>query len=1160
MADFAPTPSQQAAIDARGKAVLVSAAAGSGKTRVLTERLVERIGEGEDVDRFLIITFTKAAAAELRGRIVQEISERLAQNPDDRHLRRQSALVSKAQIGTIDSFCQTFLRENCHAAQLSPEFAVIEEDRADALKARVIERVLDECYEKGDEDFLALADTVGAGRDDKKLARTVLDVFRQTQSHARPEKWLREQLEILENLPDDFGATPWGALVLENARAAAEYWARCFDELVRESQADPEVAVKRGEDIAESALAMRDLARAAEQGWDAALQAIDIPFAAARRLSGSADKELADRLQAVRKRGKTAMEKLKSSFSGSSAELLAQLRETAPMTRALVELTLRFAKAYSAEKRRRAEVDFADLEHMAAQLLTNEDGSPTPLARETSKRFCEIMVDEYQDVNRVQDDIFRALSDDGNNLFMVGDVKQSIYRFRLADPLIFTEKYDSFAALGEAAQGESVKIMLQDNFRSSSEVIDGINSVFTTCMSKRLGDVEYDADARLNCGSKKSGSAPAGVKPELIIINSLGDEDDLRSKTEKEACFVADKIEELLSSGIKIGERDLRAGDIALLMRSANAVGDVYRRELVSRGIPVAAGQGGSFWHAQEIAFVTSLLAVIDNPHQDVALIAVLRSAAFGFTPDELSEIRVFDKKCDFYTALELSSTENDKARAFLDTLRELRSRASDTELSEFICYLYERLDLMALGAAMTDPQQRTRNLSTVIELAKRFEAGSVRGLRRFNDWLQKLSERGGDMGTVSDADAVQIMTIHKSKGLEFPVVFLCDAAKQFNEIDQRKPVLVHPQLGLGMKVYSHGGKVIQPSIQQQAIKVAARREMLSEEMRLLYVALTRARERLIITAVMKEPGGKLEKMRQNLTTPMEPEELLASKCMAEWLMYAALADNGRTLEYRIIESTEDGQETVSPAPVRESAEPDEELVRILEENAAFKYPHEASRGLPSKVTATELKRFEEPDPEAAQLSPAAAPSFRKPELGAEKTLTPAQRGTATHVLLQYIDYEKTGSEEEIRAELERLRKAEFLSEAQAQAVDVTCVRKLFASPLGRRILSADKRRREFKFSLLCPAEKFFPDGEGESVLLQGVIDCMITERGEITVIDYKTDRVRGEALRERARSYEKQLGAYAYAVERMTGLPVRECVLYFLHAGMEIKLPRSAD
>ena len=1160
MADFAPTASQQAAIDARGGSVLVSAAAGSGKTRVLTERLLARIGEGEDVDRFLIITFTKAAAAELRGRIVQEISERLAQNPDDRHLRRQSALISKAQIGTIDSFCQTFLRENCHAAQLSPEFAVIEEDKADALKARVIERVLDESYEKNDADFLALADTVGAGRDDKKLAQTVLDVFRQTQSHARPEKWLREQLAVLENLPDDVGDTPWGAQVLKNARATADYWAKRFEQLVREAAKDPETSKKRGESIAESALGMRDFSRASEKGWDAALRAVDIKFPAFKPLGKSADKELAENVKAVRELGKKAMEKLREDFPGSSEAVIEQLRETLPLTRALIELTLRFEKAYSAEKRRRAEVDFADLEHMTAQLLTNEDGSPTPLARETSKRFCEIMVDEYQDVNRVQDDIFRALSDGGKNLFMVGDVKQSIYRFRLADPLIFTEKYDGFAALGEAGEGESVKIMLQDNFRSSREVIDGINSVFASCMSKRLGNVEYDADARLNCGSTKPDSAPDGVKPELILINSLSDEDDLRSKTEKEACFVADKIEELLSSGIKIGERDLRAGDIALLMRSANAVGDVYRRELVSRGIPVAAGQGGSFWHAQEIAFVTSLLAVIDNPHQDVALIAVLRSAAFGFTPDELSEIRVFDKNCDFYTALELSSAENGKARAFLDTLGELRARAADTELSEFICYLYDRLDLMALGAAMTDPQQRTRNLSTVVELAKRFEAGSTRGLRRFNDWLRKLAERGGDMGTVSDANAVQIMTIHKSKGLEFPVVFLCDAAKKFNETDLRKTVLVHPQLGLGMKVYSRGGKLTYPSIQRQAIISAARREMLSEELRLLYVALTRARERLIITAVVKEPSDALEKMRPKLTSPMSPEVLFTAKCMAEWLMYASLLDNGKTLVCSVTGSTEDAQEDIAPAPVRESAPPDEELVRILEENAAFKYPHEASRELPSKVTATELKRLEEPDPEAVQLSPAAAPSFRKPELGTEKTLTPAQRGTATHVLLQYIDYEKTGSEEEIRAELERLRKAEFLSEAQAQAVDVECVHRLFASPLGRRILSADKRRREFKFSLLCPAEKFFPGGEGDSILLQGVIDCMITERGEVTIIDYKTDRVRGETLRERARSYEKQLGAYAYAVERMTGLPVRECVLYFLHAGVEIKLPRGAD
>ncbi len=1154
MAEFKPTASQQAAIDVRGRSVLVSAAAGSGKTRVLTERLIKRIGEGEDIDRFLIITFTKAAAAELRGRIVQEISERLAQNPDDRHLRRQSALVSKAQIGTIDSFCQTFLRENCHAAQLSPEFAVIEEDRAEAIKARVIQRVLDECYEKKDDGFLALADTIGAGRDDTGLAETVLDIFRKTQSHARPDKWLRDQLDLFVSLPDDIGATPWGAEILESVRETADYWAQRFDELCAEAAADPDIAAKYGGSLAETALSLRDFSRAADMGWDRARQALPIVFPGLGRISKNADRELAERIKAVRDLGKKAAQKLPKRLSGSSGELIADMKAGERERRALVELTLRFEKAYSSEKRRRAEVDFADLEHMTAQLLTLEDGGPTPLALETSKRFCEIMVDEYQDVNQVQDDIFRALSSNGKNLFMVGDVKQSIYRFRLADPLIFTEKYDSFTPLGTSGGEHGTKIMLQENFRSRREIIDGVNSVFSACMSKKLGDIEYDAGAELKCGANYDG---AGAKPELLLVDVRSDEDDLRGKAEKEAAAVADKIEELLASGMKVGERDLRPGDIALLMRSANAVGEVYRRELISRGIPVAAGQGGSFWHAQEIAFVTSLLAVIDNPHQDVALIAVLRSAAFGFSADELSAIRIADKSCDFYTALELSAPESGKCRDFLDTLHELRSRAPDTELSEFMRYVYDRLDLMALAAAMTDPQQRCRNLRTMLELAKRFEAGSMRGLHRFNDWLKRLAERGGDMCTVSDSDAVQIMTVHKSKGLEFPVVFLCDAAKKFNERDFGKAVLVHPRLGLGMRVYDHGGRLTYPSVQRQAITVAARREMLSEEMRLLYVALTRARERLIVTAAVKAPEDTLEKLRPRLTSPMSPEILLTAHSMADWMMYAVLLDGGRTLDYHICGCTEQDEKSWSEI-VRESAPPDEELVRTLEENASFCYPHAAAAALPSKVTATELKRFEEADPEAAQLAPRTRTHFRTPELGREKKLTPAQRGTATHVLLQYINYSKTGSEAEIREELARLESAEFLSGAQAQAVDVGCVRRLFSSPLGRRILAADELRREFRFSILCPAEKFFGEGEGESILLQGVIDCMIVENGEVTVIDYKTDRVRGEELRQRAQSYEKQLDAYAYAVEHMTGMPVRECVLYFLYSGEEFTVKNA--
>lgn len=479
MAKFEPTSAQKSAIEESGRAVLVSAAAGSGKTRVLTERLLRRIERDADIDSFLVITFTKAAAAELKSRILDEISERLATDPDNRRLRRQSALCAKAQIGTIDSFCQSFLREHCHAAQLSPEFRVIEEDRAEAIKQRVIQRVLDDCYEAPDESFRLLSDTVGAGRDDKRLAETVLELHRKTQSHARPELWLRQQLEALEPTETDAGKTVWGAEILDAVRDDASYWAQRMDDICALAERDELVAAKYGPGFAETALSLRDLARACDLGWDRARQALPISFPKLGVIRNPPDPELKEYTKAVRDLCKKSCAKYDKLLSASSGKLLGYMRKTAPAMKALIELTLRFDRAYAAEKRRRAEVDFADLEHLTAQLLTNEDGSPTELASETSQRFCEIMVDEYQDVNRVQDDIFRALSKNGENLFMVGDVKQSIYRFRLADPLIFTEKYEKYAFLPDAGKNEPIKIMLQENFRSRQEVIDGINGVFS---------------------------------------------------------------------------------------------------------------------------------------------------------------------------------------------------------------------------------------------------------------------------------------------------------------------------------------------------------------------------------------------------------------------------------------------------------------------------------------------------------------------------------------------------------------------------------------------------------------------------------------------------------------------------------------------------------
>ena len=1153
MADFAPTRSQSDAINTRGRAVLVSAAAGSGKTRVLTERLLTAIENGADIDSFLIITFTKAAAAELKSRIIDEISKRLAMEPDNKRLRRQSALCAKAQIGTIDSFCQTFLRENCHAAQLAPEFKVIEEDRAEAIKARCIERVLDDCYEAPDEGFRLLADTVGAGRDDARLAGAVLDIHRKTQSHARPDKWLREQIELAGREWSDAGKTPWGEEILNGVRLSAEYWAQRMDELCIRASGNEIIAQKYGGSIAETALSMRDLARACGEGWDKARQMLPVRFPNLGRLVKSPDPELSEYIKQVRKLCKAGADKYPKILSGSSEKLLSDMKACAPALTALAELTLKFDRAYSEAKRRRAEVDFADLEHLTAQLLTNEDGSPTPLARETAKRYREIMVDEYQDVNRVQDDIFSALSDNGRNLFMVGDVKQSIYRFRLADPLIFTEKYARFAPVSSAEEGEPVKIMLRENFRSRSEVIDAVNCVFDSCMSERLGEIAYDEDARLKCGASYTGSVAV---PELVLVDVKSDDDDIRDKAEKEASVVADEIEGLLASGMTVGERPLRYGEIALLMRSANSVGEIYRRELLLRGIPVASGQSGSFFRDSEVSDLMSLLAVIDNPHKDVPLIAVLRSPAFGFDADELTEIRLADKKSDFFTALRKAAEENEKCARFLAALDRLREFASDSEVSALIRFVYDELDIEALCAAMRDGQRRLSNLQTLLALAKKFETGGARSLRRFNQYLARLAERGGDIGAPSGGDAVQIMTIHKSKGLEFPVVFLCDTSRKFNDNDLKQTVLVHPRLGLGAKVYDTARNLEYPGLQRNAIKQVLRREQMSEEMRLLYVALTRAKERLIITAAVKQPEEKLQKMMLRCTMPPSPEVLLASASMAEWLMFAKLCDDRGAMELRIVRPSQESAVCTAAEPVVCAAE--QEIVDEIAQSAAFRYPYEDASRLPSKITATELKRIGEPDAEAQELVPQTHCTFRRPELGGQIKLTPTQRGTATHMLLQFMDYSRTGSVEEIRSELLRLEREGFLGSAEAQAVDVDCVYRLFSSELGRRILSAQSIHREFKFSILCPAERFLGAGEGERVLLQGVMDCVIEENGELTIIDYKTDRVRSQALLERAKSYEKQLEAYAYAAHRITGKPVRECILHFLYAGETITVKNA--
>ena len=1165
MAEFKPTPSQKLAIEDRGGELLVSAAAGSGKTRVLTERLMRWITEGDaprSIDNFLIITFSTAAAAELRSRISEELSARAAADPGSKRLRRESALVRRAQIGTIHSFCSALLREYAGRAGIAPDFAIADEDRARELRRLSLETVLEAAYAEAEPGFIQLADTVGAGTDDRRLESLVLELHGKLQSHARPGDWAARQSELFETGAEDAADTPWGRELLESAADELLWWAGEFDELVRSLAGFEKMGKAYVPSFSETASSLRGAAKRAAEGWDALREALPIAFPRLGSLRGGGeDPELAERAKARREACKKAAKRIEKGFTLPSEQLLRDMRATAPAMRALLKLVGDFDAEYTRRKRRRSLLDFADLEHLAARLLTEPDGSPTETAREVSRRYAEVMVDEYQDVSLVQDMIIRAVSDSGRRLFMVGDVKQSIYRFRLADPTIFLKKYESYA---DAPQPEGVprRVFLRESFRSRGEVVDAVNAVFGCLMSKGLGEMEYDERARLRAGLEYPGVVPV---PELVAVPLPGaDEDEERpDKIEVEAAYVARMMRRLVETGAKISEgsalRPLGYGDIAVLLRSVNVSGPVWRRVLAREGVPVEAGQSGGFFEAPEVAVILSLLAVIDNPRQDVALISVLRSELFGFTNDELTEIRLMSGEGDFYAALSARAEVSEKARAFLDTLDRLRDFARDSELATLIWEIYESLGCMALCSAMRDGEGRRARLLRLFELARSFETTGWRGLRRFLDWLRSMRERGEEPAFPDEdgGGAVRIMSIHRSKGLEFPVVFIGDTARQFNRSDLRGSVLVHPELGLGPKFTDAARGIEYPTLARRAVANRLERELLSEELRLLYVAMTRARERLFITCAMADPQKTMDKLAPAAQEHIPAQALLPMRSMAEWLICAALGTGGRALTLSIGGDEEGVPRRVTPAAQPEPERTGEEASPVdFDALRAWRYPHSGAETLPSKLTATELKSLAEPDAESTELLPRAARTFRRPDIAlAARRLTAAERGTATHLALRYLELGALTTPEAAREAIDRLAAAGKLSAREAAAVDAAGLCRFALSPLGRRIAAAPRVLREFPFALLCPAERFFPGAEGEELLLQGVVDCCLIEPDGAVIVDYKTDRIAPEAAPERAKRYAAQLETYAWAVSRITGLAVKAKIVYFLQPGEAVEL-----
>ena len=882
--------------------------------------------------------------------------------------------------------------------------------------------------------------------------------------------------------------------------------------------------------------------------------------------------------KAVREKYKKAKEEMTAPYLVTEREHLEDLQAAAPSMLALLRLTERFSQRYQAEKVRRNAMDFSDQEHYAVTLLCGQDDEPTDLARQVSQRYQEIMVDEYQDTNEVQDCIFRAISRAGRNLFTVGDVKQSIYRFRLADPTIFMGKYRQFADAADAEEGQPRRMVLSRNFRSRGEVLEATNFVFSDIMSQEMGEMDYTDQEKLYFGAAYYTPA-AGRETELHVVSVEDTPDQALDRTEAEARFTARRIRQLLDEKfpVQAGEgamRPVRPEDIVILMRSPRSRMQTFTRALAREGIPCGSGESEDFFSTMEIAVTVSLLEIVDNPRQDVPLIGVLRSPLVGLSPNQLAAIRAVLPEGDYYDAL--CQDESDAAREFLTLLNELRQAAREMPADDLLWYIYDRCHVMAIFGAMEDGAMRQARLTALYDYARQLVQSGKAGLFDFISHLRQLLENGDapTLGTAREAEGVQIMSIHRSKGLEFPVVILADLQRSFNRQDLNRPVLVHPELGLGTDRVDRERHIRYATISKEALALRLEREAKAEEMRILYVAMTRAREKLILIDCRKGMEKKLRDLTAKTGIPVPPEAVADADSPGEWVLLSLL----HTTQAAALH----GMAGVRPEVLTQA--PDSWSIRLWHENGEasgtavedteeagvpqdftepdraaldFVYPHAAVTTVPTKITATQLKGRELDQEVAGGAGTVRRPSEpEKPRFLQEiHGLSAAERGTAIHLVMQYLPMDTAAEEQSVAAQVQALEQRRLLTPAQAEAVDKRAVAAFLRSPLADRIRGAEQVWREYRFALLMPAERYAGGAEGEEMLLQGVADCVFRKDGALTVVDFKTDRVTAEEAPARAEIYRGQLQAYSDALSRIMEMPVERRVLYFFQCGQEISL-----
>lgn len=1208
------TNEQQAAIDSRGQTLLLSAAAGSGKTAVLVERIIRRLLDKEypiDITELLVVTFTKAAAAEMRDRIGMALMKALSETKDPR-VERQLALLPSAQISTLHAFCQHVIRKYFYTIDLDPAFSIAGEEELNLLRRQVLEDVFLSYYEDDEKASILypLADMFGSDRGDDILMDTVSRMYTYARSLAWPEHWLKEAARAYDVAPDAvIDDMVWAGPIKDAVRRILEEDARLYDGVLYHLRQREAFAPACDTFVAEQA-ALRQAAQA--RSWNDLsrfVRAIDFPRLKSLRKLSDDDKAVWERCKKVRDDVKKDVIKTLQAvyFSATPEEWLDGMRAMKPIMDGLVTLTLDFAKAYGAAKKEKGWIDFSDLEHFCLQILLAPDASPehpvpSAAAEELRSQYEEVFIDEYQDTNGVQELITRLVSGEDNR-FMVGDIKQSIYRFRLADPTLFLEKYHSFSRDEKAVQR---CIDLGRNFRSVPVVLDAVNAVFSRAMTAEAAGMDYGEREKLYAGRQAPDDERwIGGPVEVDIVPTPSDEEDDDGSTafEKECRFIAGRIGELLASGRMAARKDgtlepLSYRHIVVLLRSMAGKADVLIQALQEGGIPSYAEQSGGYFAAVEVQVMLALLRCIDNPEQDLAMAAVLRSPLVGLDETALAGVRLagdgtlWQNLPAFVASLPDGVDEKEDLQQFMAAFDSWRTYSRRHGVAELLQRLYDDTAYVDFVGAMPGGDVRQANLKALYDRARQYEEAGFRGLFRYLQLMDKMKEDGLDLApakVVSEKeDVVRIMSIHKSKGLEFPVVFVADMGKAFNRRDTQDQILFHNRLGIGLKQYDPEWRMSYPTLIWSGIAAQLRWEGTAEEERILYVAMTRARDQLILTG----HSSHIDRDWQRWTSRLNPAQ---AKSYFDWVMPAALAPFGAKADADYARPGAAWQDAiwqvriaraVPAGTVEEGAydgEPRLEALRHgdltgtpvpswLDEQLSWQYAYPQAVRTAAKFSVSEVKRryqelhSDELQDEAALSVPAAAVIPTAPGeddafaalppwlAGEEAAVSGAQRGTALHKALQYITPAADQTTATLRREIDAFVRQGLLSREEAKLVYVPVLAAFCQSDIGRRMAESPELHREYPFTVLLAGGDPLPETEtGEQILIQGVIDCLFREDDAWILVDYKSDRLEtADAFRSR---YAVQLALYKRAVEQITHRPVEETYIYSLHLQQEIRL-----